>query len=154
MKKIRKGLFETNSSSSHSISISEDTSDYLMDTTMVPDNKGRIVLDGGEFGWGYDEYKDALTKANYLSVYCKYFEDDEIEGKSLVYILNWVIEDQTGAVDVVSNAELDYESLTFSYIDHQSYEDKQLHFLFEDKEKLRQFIFNKESKLIIYNDNH
>jgi hypothetical protein len=45
---IRHGVFETNSSSCHSISISEDSGGLL--DVIYPNNDGIIELEGGEFG--------------------------------------------------------------------------------------------------------
>jgi hypothetical protein len=67
-KLIRHGVFETNSSSSHSISISHDVRKYQ---TLFPDEDGAYIFDGGEFGWGYDSYTDADTKANYVATMSK-----------------------------------------------------------------------------------
>ena len=136
-KLIRTGVFETNSSSSHSISISAD-SDYILDgTTLVPDYNGEIKLRGGQFGWEWERFFDANTKANYCAVGCQnndYFTDMLIE----------VIKEQTGADEVTI-------SLGDSYIDHDSTEVYEAAFV--DKETLRNFIFNKKSMLYTGNDN-
>ena len=72
MKQIRQDTFETNSSSSHSITISNKGHFDANALPIVEYYKGAkncVVLTGGEFGWGYEEFDDALTKANYLATF-------------------------------------------------------------------------------------
>ena len=133
---IRKGTFETNSSSSHCITIDDSTE--LFESLPVNDD-GYVVLTGGEFGWGYEEYNDALTKANYIAVDYQYMGDDD----SKYDILTDVIKEQTGCLGVVYDISRD------SYIDHQSTgTGRDL-----NKDELRLFIFNPKSTLVISNDN-
>ena len=151
MKKIRNAVFETNSSSSHSISVSEVNSDELMDNVMVMDENDNVVVEPGEFGWEEEVYTDSVTKASYMLTYVKnYCGDKEAEFEGM---LKEVIKEQTGCNDVIFN-ETDDKWYKFGYIDHQSSSDNQLHWVFEDKETLRQFIFNRESILETDNDNH
>ena len=65
---IRHGVFETNSSSTHSISI--DDKEFLLDTLVV-NSSGNVEIEVGEFGWEQDTYRDASTKASYLHMYCR-----------------------------------------------------------------------------------
>ena len=58
--KIRKGIFETNSSSTHSIVIGNNNEDIK---SMLP---SEIHFGSGEFGWAVDSYTDTQNKANYL----------------------------------------------------------------------------------------
>lgn len=149
MKQIRRGIFETNSSSSHSISLADR--DGLMDTLAL-DEKGNVVLNGGEFGWEEEQYSDAQSKASYMAIYAM-----DWAGKNknkFIKILKDVIKKQTKCNDVIFNFSTDYDKDNWSYIDHQSVEDKDYDYLFEDEEKLRQFIFNPNSILTTDNDNH
>lgn len=147
--KTRHSVFETNSSSTHSISISENI-DGLLDT-IVLDCNGNVVLSGGEFGWEIRTYNDALTKANYLLVYAMTCASSKPEYED---VLIKVIKDQTGCKEVVYDVQLYNDELDFGYIDHQSTEDGQLDYLFEDENLMRQFIFNPQSTLETDNDNH
>jgi hypothetical protein len=139
---IRQSVFETNSSSTHSISIS-DKSDF---TTIHPEGDGNIYLNGGEFGWEIEEYTDPLTKANYCAI-------DNASNEERVEMLKRVIKEHTKANDVIINANTeDYKSKYHSYIDHQSNgtsEDA-----FESEETLKNFIFRRDSVLYTDNDNH
>jgi hypothetical protein len=130
MKKlIRHSVFETNSSSSHSVSIADKTKDFVLDT-IYPNQDGVIVLTGGEFGWEYFKHNDAYTKANYAA---------QALGPNSV--LEDIIIEQTGANAVIFNTES-------GYIDHDSYG-----LISTNKETLRNFIFNKNSWLFGGNDN-
>ena len=138
--KIRKALFETNSSSTHSITI-QDKGDF---TSIKHD--GLITLSGGEFGWEWERYTDPLTKANYCAVYAKQYgkpEDTEM--------LKEVMEQQTGAAIEISAQNEEYEKPHYSYIDHQS--DNVAAKAFESTESLRSFIFGLNSVLFTGNDN-
>lgn len=142
MENIRHSCFETNSSSTHSISICED-SDGVYDT-IVPDENGVICLTGGQFGWDWIKFNDPLTKANYLAVQVSHHLD-------MTRMLFDVIKEHTGALEVKCSFSSDYESENYSYIDHESVGvglDA-----FESTQKLKNFIFNPKSFLITGNDN-
>jgi hypothetical protein len=67
---IRHGVFETNSSSSHSLSLSEkfdknDTTLIDLDFDIDPTDT-YIQVKYGEFGWGVDEFNDSKTKLSYI----------------------------------------------------------------------------------------
>lgn len=143
MKQIREKVFETNSSSSHSITI-EPSNDGLYDT-IIPDDDGNIILTGGEFGWGIEKHTDALTKANYCGV-------DNLSNEDNLNILKEVIKKQTGCNEVIIDISEDWKDDNHSYIDHESVGTS--HEAFYSKEDLRDFIFSKNSILYIDNDNH
>jgi hypothetical protein len=130
--KIRKSVFETNSSSTHSIHIDNKT--MLMDTSLLPDEDGVITLTGGEFGWEWERYNDALTKANYASI-----DSSGVSNESLIQ----AISEQTGARFVNIN------HIDWVYIDHQS----QGLLREMNLEELKNWIFNPNSWLITGNDN-
>lgn len=137
--KIRRGVWETNSSSSHSLSIASDALPFIVDRTLLPDQYGSIILQGGEFGWEWKKYNDARTKADYLAVACA--SDPDLKER-----LTNVIRQQTGCTNVFFPSEGDC-----GYIDHQSCDVP--HKAFETDEMLRSFIFNMNSWLFTGNDN-
>jgi hypothetical protein len=141
MKTIRRNNFETNSSSSHSISIAPGN----LDQTIFPDEEGKIVLKGGQFGWGPYEIEDALTKANYCVVA---FINDE----GYLEMLKEVIIEHTKCEEVEIVADLDYNSKYWSCIDHQSSGTAQS--VIYSKEDLKNLIFNSNSVIYIDHDNH
>lgn len=136
MKKlIRKGVFETNSSSAHSVSIADDSKEFVLDT-IYPDQDGTIELEGGQFGWEWFKHNDALTKANYVAA-----------TYGLTSALEEAIIEQTGADRVIYTGSDDYDK-NWSYVDHDSYGVAP-----DSKESIRNFIFNKNSWLFGGNDN-
>lgn len=137
MKNIRNNVFETNSSSTHSISIAENC-DGIYDT--LPVENGKVLLTGGDFGWAWEKFDDTLSKANYAA---QYAEGD----KKLTDMLVAVIKSHTGAKEV----ELELSG----YIDHQSarVEGGACKEAFTNKKFLKEFIFNPESFFITGNDN-
>jgi len=134
MLKIRKNVFETNSSSSHSISISNDKTQLY--ESISPDENGEITIVGGEFGWEYVAYFDSITKANYCAIDC--------ESHSLnLAMLEEVLLEHTGAKKIIFDIN--------GYVDHQSIGTSRE--AFDSKEKLKDFIFNPASVLFTGNDN-
>lgn len=142
MKTTRHNVFETNSSSTHSISINSTTELY---DSITPDANGVITLTGGEFGWEWKQYNDALTKANYCAI-------DVYGNAELEKMLRDVIMEHTGAKDVVFAFTTDYRKDTYSYIDHQSFGTS--HPAFSSSDNLKNFIFNPKSYLFTGNDNN
>lgn len=135
MKKlIRKGVFETNSSSSHSISIASEDKQFVLDT-IYPDQHGTIIIRGEEFGWEWFKHNDAGTKAAYAA---QQFAHDN----NALETLEYVIKEQTGAERVI------FEGLDDGYIDHDSHG-----ILGKSAYELKNFIFNKNSWLFGGNDN-
>ena len=90
--------------------------------TIYPDQDGRVILIGGEFGWGWFKHNDALTKANYAA-------QDAVDYD----LLSEVIKEQTGASEVI------FKDMSDGYVDHQSYGTAP-----RTKEELKNFIFSKE----------
>lgn len=142
MLNIRNNVFETNSSSSHSISISSE-SDGLYDTIDLDEN-ANVVLNGGKFGWEEEEYHDALTKANYCAV-------DVFNDPKKIQMLKDVIKKHTGARKVIINFTTDYNSENYSYIDHQSRGTSAE--AFSSEKNLKRFLFRHNSVLHTGNDN-
>jgi len=70
MKVIRKSIFETNSSSSHSLSLG--TLSSLPDQNV---NDLEITLGDGEYGWDWTDYDSWLDKADYITIDAR--EDQE-----------------------------------------------------------------------------
>jgi len=136
--KKRAGVFETNSSSVHSVVIE---SSVILDS-ILPDDKGFITIKGDQFGWGWDKSNDAYTKASYCLTMV-------LRDKQKQETLREVIQSQTLCKEVILITQ-DLEGERY-YIDHQSISN--LGYLFDDKELLRNFIFNKNCWLFIGNDN-
>lgn len=134
MKKIvRTGVFETNSSSSHSLSVARDDQEFVYDT-IYPDQNGIIRVTGQEFGWGWSKHNDAMTKLAYA------FQDSF----GMEELISRVVRKQTGATEVIFDE-------AGGYIDHDGVGTTSD--IRGSEEDMRNFIFNKNSWLFIGNDN-
>lgn len=142
MKQIRHNVFETNSSSTHSITINYDGK---LNETMTPNEDNQIILEGGEFGWEVEDYNNSWDKANYCAVASLWSDDRQT-------MLKEVIMEITGCDEVIIEASEEYDSPYYSYIDHQSSDTADE--AFADKDSLKSFIFNSNSILHTDNDNH
>lgn len=142
MKTIRHS-FECNSSSSHSLSLNKKV--FVRDTSL--DSEEELTLFGGEFGWEWVKYNDALTKANYFAVY---HQNDE----SMVDLLKEVIIENTDIKEIILSFSSEWSSNNWSYIDHQSQKgDGNTLAEIQTKDDIYNFIFNTKTTLITGNDN-
>lgn len=151
-RQIRRGTFETNSSSTHSICITKNDS-Y---------NKPKaICFDFGEFGWECDEHSDTFTKADYL--YTGIYEccnDLEIE----IYKENIKNFLETDGIECIFKGEgtpktyeydgkiKSYQSID-GYVDHGNELKEFVNDVCTDKDKMFRFLFSSESFIITGNDN-
>lgn len=142
MKQQRNGVFETNSSSTHSITISTNP-EHLLDT-IIPEIDGTITLGSGDYGWENETYTDARSKADYVTIYIRDWSGPNTEDFKKVF--EDLLKAQTGCKEVILDDD--------GYIDHQSIEDHDLDYMFQDVEQLKHFIFNKGSYLDTGNDNN
>ncbi len=160
MQVTRHRVFETNSSSTHSISI--DGGVYTADKFPLED--GICKVHPGEFGWEEVTFRTPEVKASYCLVYVKTAVSDTREGKkqgeefwqARTQMLIDVLKEETGCetVEFVSYPkDMSYE---WGYIDHQSHigDGDACGEAFESKKSLRDFIFNPKSFLSTDNDNH
>lgn len=178
MKTIRRSVFETNSSSMHSISLTS-YSKHLA-TPILP-----LELRCGEFGWEVRDYNDAQTKLEYVLTSIQYrikFEreyptDEDYRTRNREFLDNferkqnerlkqaimnsnyykWLVE-MLFELHAIENDELDYSNsyFSFGYIDHQSVD--VIDELWTDdeyifKNNMKDFIFNTAWNLHTDNDN-
>lgn len=165
MKNIRSKVFETNSSSTHSISICADADGIY--ETVVPDKDGAIVLSGGKFGWDFAEYSDCLTKMNYAAIFTaspgthNSYDKFQAEFARTRELLIQVIKEHTGAKKIVFNFTVEQYNKDKNFISGNSYIDHQSNLMerrstlraFESKQTLKDWLFNPKSKLETGNDN-
>lgn len=114
MKKIRKNVFETNSSSTHSISIARGDNSYL---TEIPSPKkdGKIYINSGEYGWEVCVYHNVQDKLSYAATYALNYADHHLD------TLTEVIKEFTGAEEVIYDNGIKSDNWgDHGYIDHQS----------------------------------
>lgn len=134
MKKIRNNVFETNSSSTHSICIATDAE------LIIPQS---LHFSFGEFGWGYDTLNSVEEKASYLYTGLMANNKDEEVDKIVQTLkdkgVNVTIEEFNGYND--------------GYIDHSYDLNEFLNDVCNNKENLLQFLFSPLSFIITGNDN-
>ena len=143
-RQIRRGVYETNSSSCHALSVAKlGVTEYLH----VDEYENKVVVEYGEFGWAYDEITDPETKLSYLITmlheYCdgNIYESDEFQG----------ISDIVAERCECDGIKVDEDS--YGYVDHQSVE-KIDDLMSYYGCTIEEFIFDKGVTLIIDNDNH
>lgn len=164
---IRKNFPETNSSSSHSVSISLSGKYYKPEEWNIEiQDDGTIFIPDStdDFGWEFKKYNDVLTKIQYVSsiFYVK-------ENPKKLKILKDVIKSFTGAKRVIFEFEKNFEEeyraclkknekmcskdiADFgSGIDHGS--NTVFPQILESKNTIKDFIFNPSSWLFLGNDN-
>lgn len=135
MKNIRNNVFETNSSSSHSISITE-SSDGVLDTIEC-DEDGVITIVGDGFGREWTAYNEPRIKAGYCMC-------DNSNNPAALELLREVIMEHTGC------SKVEFKIDSNSYVDHQSVGTSADAFV--DKETLKRFIFDPESYIFTGSD--
>ena len=140
MKQIRRGVFETNSSSVHSLQISKDG---LEPSNLKINKDGYIEVEFGEFGKDYKIYNTQYEKLQYLLSFIAYsrglYESpSDLEDLYETYDFNDVCDticEYTGAKGIVIIGDTD------AYIDHQSMDDCVIDYWYTDQ--VLNFIFNK-----------
>lgn len=133
MRKIRTGIFETNSSSVHCICISNDGDNILT---------GNVLrCETNEFGWEYGMYSDVYNKADYLltMIYCSEHSDEYLEKLRSVLLKHGI--------------ELAEKETSYYYIDHCYEWGNTLEELLNNEKLLMDFLFNPKSYIETTNDN-
>lgn len=147
--KIRKG-FVSNSSSSSFVIIG--SGDFESDLEQYIDDDGILVIgDKGhtEFGWEYTEYRGLFDRINFA--YLLILANPISRYAEMLYD---VLKEQFGC-EISFILTDDYETppgFEYGYIDHQSCGGDNME-IYEDVEKLRNFIFCKDSYIQGDNDN-
>ena len=179
MRAVRNNIFETNSSSTHSLSIKRNrTGKYDYSVPLMQNGKCLLIFGRNyDFGWGDALYNDTYAKLNYLA--CMAFEchnqlmyknkrerlkniDDVLKIKDIQKLFNIMKKHIKGFTGFsISNQDFSrymassQELYLVNSIDHQSWEDyKNIdEFLYKHKVTLENFLFNPSVKLVIGNDN-
>lgn len=149
MKQIRRSVFETNSSSVHSISIIKKVDSLHIPKQILFDNQC-------DFGWDPETLNDVNSKANYLmsAIACTAKGKDELDRNTKLFI------------DALSEVGCHHYGLTFEYhhwdghdyfsfggIDHGNELEEWVQKLLDDHELLYNFLFSEGSVITTGNDN-
>lgn len=170
-RQVRRSVFETNSSSTHSLSI---TNGNLHESNLyVDDFDNKVHVEFGEFGWEVKSYTDQYTKLQYLVTMLATTEgggltdiEDFFETNGFKKI-NELIKSYCNCDGIVIDSEIKIDSYEWNgnveyyldfdgYIDHQSCEcyhniDEFLDYYNTD---IINFIFNNGVVLHTDNDNY
>lgn len=132
MRLVRHG-FETNSSSTHSLTIGK----IGIYDSITPNDYNTILLEQYTFGWDNKIYQSPTARLAYAYIYARDWSKGRPQHMEL---LQWVVRQHTGAdrVEMVGEGINKYPG----YIDHQSVECGKLDYLFEDSSLLKSFIFD------------
>lgn len=164
MKQIRNNVFETNSSSTHSITLQG-----LKDKMVTLYEEDNIEIRFGEYGWEQEQYYGYQDKLSYVLTMIQYhlnykWDSKEVDKENIVNTIlsskyyEWlgelVWEYCKKTISVKSNND---DWCPAGYVDHQSTdvlddwwsEDKE-----QFKENMKQFIFNEKYGFVTDNDNH
>lgn len=156
MIKIRRGTFETNSSSTHSIVISDKDRGYSYDLPV--DENGILTLTFGSFGWGPDVLNTPYEKLTYLLTQMAQdiLNDEELDNFELgltalteseeIESLLDMLRDRCEYINDFEWKQNDDGYYPFGYIDHASYGTAK-------EEKPEELIFNNKILILIDNDN-
>lgn len=137
--KIRNSVFETNSSSIHSICITKNN-----DSVVLPE---KIFFVGRDFGWEQDIYYDTESKAAYLYTAILQLGKYNIidEGKSIQFIANVLMKNNVDYEFVKSEDEF--------YIDHVNELTEFVASVCHSERRLLRYLFCAESFIVTGNDN-
>ena len=147
MIRIRSNVFETNSSSVHSIVIDVSQPAVPLDDV--------FVLSGGEYGWGYDELCLPEERANYIwqaiwdcSIY-KLVPGTPDEWRDRIH--NWL--PNVELKDIVEGYSEENDEYLYPGIDHGGELATLIEQMWYNDEMLGDFLTNKESHVVCSNDN-
>ena len=147
MKQVRRGVFETNSSSTHSICITD--SDALAPLPFS------VKFTCGEFGWEWETLRDIHEKASYLysSMLALYTNEELMAAKEK--IARYLAE-----ADITCEFEEPVKNQEYGYYENASVDhagmDEHRQFVddtINDKGQLFRYLFNDESFVLTGNDN-
>lgn len=98
---IRGGVFETNSSSSHSFSLHFPGSSVEISETIVPNEKGQIVLTGGNYTRSEFSISKPLDKANVIAANIIVFDNKDLKDR-----FEKIMKEHTGATEIIYDIRL------------------------------------------------
>lgn len=139
MKQIRRNVFETNSSSTHSLCITKNT--------LLDDLRTHVDFKLMDFGWEFEVYNDVDSKAAYLyTALCNNEEHD------LILMIADTLT-KHGISYTFENPEDTRYGGYKAYIDHYNELEEQFNKLCSDENMLLRFLFSSESFILTGNDN-
>ena len=155
---IRSGVFETNSSSIHSIAIRRGTRELGINTVIC--SGGAIAFKLGEFGWSAKKYSSVENRASYLwTMACSDTKKDADQREKFIRETLAELDIRCVFEPVVRKVYSDFEYECCEkedggnfYIDHSDSWDYFKEKIFSDKDLLLDYLFG-DSCVLTYNDN-
>lgn len=140
---IRKGLFETNSSSTHAICIGKDNNNLVIPS--------ELTFKVGEFGWENEVYYDVNTLASYLYTALTSWYG----GKELTNHINhiYTLLGHNGCKATFIEPSVDRWGFIEGYIDHSEELGDFLNKVLSSDKALLRYLFSPDSFIITGNDN-
>ena len=147
-KQIRSNVYETNSSSVHTLVISNDGREP---SKFILDKDGYLHIDYGEFDSTYNLYTEQYDKLSYLITLCYYctnMYNSEIRNTYQFKNIETAVKNYTGCTGII------IDGLQEPYIDHQSipeYGDIGIIDI-DNEDSIINFVFNSYVGLKTYRD--
>lgn len=176
MIQIRSSVFETNSSSTHSVSISRKNSRYFDSSSLnrfIDEDDNKVHVRFGEFGWEVESYHMPYEKLQYIVTMLVETESDDVTSVNELFetdgfkLINDAIANYCNCDGIWIDEDMQLDSYTWDgrthyyishngYIDHQSREDYNnvQDFLDDYGLDITQFIFDNGVVVHTDNDNH
>lgn len=149
---IRRGTFETNSSSTHSICVTRSD-----EKCEIPERL-EINISDFEFGWEYEDYGTTEEKFAYLVMgIISGYEDNFLKVSQKLEKLIKIIGQWVKCVKIYGlnvecyDGKMYYE--TDGYVDHANEMYELIDALLNDEEMLKRYLFSYESFILTGNDN-
>lgn len=140
---IRKGLFETNSSSTHAICIGKDNHDLEIPS--------ELTFKVGEFGWENAIHDDVLTLASYLYTALTEWFDKKALTKHVNHI--YTLLGHNGCKATFIEPNVGAWGLEEGYIDHSEGLGDFLNKVLSSDKALLRYLFSPDSFVVTGNDN-
>jgi len=156
----RKSVFETNSSSLHSIAVKRGTGEQELAIWKKKNPDCRLEFELGEFGWEARKHTSVLSRASYLwTLACS---DDKAKADVRMHFIKKVLKKHGIKAEFQEVNRKKYDTFecceaadgTWFYIDHAGdwYYSGLLDIIFSDEKFLIDFLFG-DSYVLTYNDN-
>lgn len=161
MKQIRRSVFETNSSSTHSVTIRHKG---LAQNCMMPLDDGYIHTELGKFGWEVENYREQWDRLSYLVTMLaekngmgRWYHDGKTQAERIKGLMKTEdfkrVSKEVGEYAGCRGVIIDTSD---GYIDHQSHEDYSTlqDFLDDYGTDIVEFVFGRGNIVHTDNDNH
>ena len=168
---IRHGVFETNSSSCHSLALTKGDNNKLskLYTDYQLDKNGNLHFNAGEYGWGFDVLSDFQSKLDYVMTYVIIKGSDydflnlikalhDVTQFNHLYYFDQLVgywseeENKFKFSDYYSDVDDLERDIGHAHIDPDSFD--LLNGIIQNEDQLKNLLFVKESEIVIENDNH